>query len=285
MTLLSFVLALALLFSHFFSQQVSTYSQQATITSPGQLPPELRARIERHRQLTLEINDLAGRIRSEADASALVDKIAEVFADTLPPSWMTRGIRQRLAHAEYAPVSDPLRSIPEQRIADVWNEYVREIGATDEALVTPAELHNLRAADFATAQFLWSRGPNIWTVSSIYALGPDGKLAKGVRPIETLRILYDLDMQFDNLRSARERVRRGTLISEELTKRQENPPPQQKTVGRLEVHAANNAFRLGVPVDNNLVRLAEHRYVQQHGPFVLNGVIEKLFDELFPSTD
>src|SRR5690348_9838502 len=99
MTLLSLVLALAPLFSHFFSQQVSGYSQQATNTSPGQLP-ELRARIERDRQLMLEINDLAGRINSEAEATALVDKIAEMFADTLPPSWMTRGIRQRLAHAE-----------------------------------------------------------------------------------------------------------------------------------------------------------------------------------------
>lgn len=276
MTLLSPVLALALLFSHFFSQQVSGYSQQATITSPGQLPPELRARMEHDRQLTLEINDLAGRIHSEADASALVDKIAEMFADTLPPSWMTRGIRQRLAHAEYASVSDPLRLIPEQRIADVWNEYVREIGASEEALVNAAELHNLRDGQWASAQFLKQRGMNqsIWTISSIYAVDSDGKLAEGCRALETLRILYDLDMMFDNLRGARERVRRGTLVSEELRKRQENPPPQQKTVARLEVH-----------VDNNPVRLAEHRYVQQHGPFVLNGVMEKLFDELFPSTD
>ncbi len=285
MTSFSLVVPLTLLFSNLVSQQVSTYSQQATTASPGDLPAELRARMERDRQLTLEINDLAGRIHSEADASALVDKIAEKFADTLPPSWMTRGIRQRLAHAEYEAVSDPSRLIPEQRIADVWNEYVREIGASDEALVTPAELHNLRDADFAGAQLLWSRGQNIWAVSSIYALSPDGKLAEGCRPIETLRILYDVDMMFDNLRGARERVRRGTLVSEELRKRQENPLPQQKITARLEAHATNNAFRLGVHVDNNPVRLAESRYIQQHGPYILNGVMEKLFDELFPSSD
>ncbi len=272
MTWFSLVVPLTLLFSNLVSQQVSTYSQQAANASPGELPAEIRARMERDRQLTLEINDLAGRIHSEADANALVDKIAEMLADTLPPSWITRGIRQRIARAEYKAVSDTSRLIPEQRIADVWNEYVREIGAPEEAFVNAAELHNLRDADFAGAQFMWSRGQSIWTVPGIYALGPEGKLADGARPIETLRILYDLDMMFDNLRGARERVRRGTLVSDELRKRQENPPPQQKTI-----------VRLGIYVERNPVRLAESRYIQQHGPYILNGVMEKLFDELFPS--
>lgn len=271
MTFLPLVLALVLLFSQ---QQVTTYTQQATSSSTDQVPAELRARMERHRELTMEINDLAGRIHSDADANALVDKIAEIFADILPPSWVTRDIRQRIGRAEYAAVSDTLRLVPEQRIADVWNEYVREIGASDEALVTTAELHNLRDADFATAQFLWSRGQNIWAVSTIYAVGPDGKLAEGCRPIETFRILYDLDMQFDNLRGARERVRKGVLLSEQLKQRRENAPLQQKTSVHLEIHASNNP-----------VRPAEYRYVQQHGPYVLNGVMEKLFDELFPPTD
>ena len=34
---------------------------------------------------------------------------------------------------------------------------------------------------------------------------------------------------------------------------------------------------------NHPGRLPEHRYVEQHGPSVLHGVMEKLFDELFPS--
>jgi len=129
----SMVLAFCLL----FSKPVSTYSQQGTVTSSNQLSPELRARIARDRQLAIEINDLAGRIRSEADADTLVDKIAETFADILPPACITRGIRQRIARAEYEAVSDQSRLIPEQRIADIWNEYVREIGASDEALVLP----------------------------------------------------------------------------------------------------------------------------------------------------
>lgn len=274
----SLVLPLTLLFSGLFSQQPTTYSQQANAASPNQLPPELRARIERNRRTAIEINALAAGIHSEADAKELVDKIAGVFADNLPPSWMTFGIRMRLAHAEYDAVSDSSRLIPEQRIADVWNEYVREIGASEEMLVTTAELNNLRDADFAAAQLLWTRSQNIWAVSSIYAVRPDGKLAEGCRPIETLRILYDLDMLFDNLRGARERVRNGVLYSEQLKQRRESAPPQQKASLRMKGHLEGQVF-------GNPVRLAEQRYVQQHGPDVLNGVVEKLFDELFPPAD
>ena len=61
--------------------------QQGTVTSNDQTSAEQRASLERerHRQTADQINELAGRIHSEADAVAFVDKIAEVFADTLPP--------------------------------------------------------------------------------------------------------------------------------------------------------------------------------------------------------
>lgn len=265
-------LAFTFRFSDGSSRQAFMYRQQGVVTSPRQLSAEQRARIEHSRQIAAEINDLAGRIHSEADASALVDKIAELFADALPPDWATPGIRQRVAHAEYEAATDASRLIPEQRIADVWNEYVKEIGAPDETLITTAELHNLRDADFATSQFLWPRGQNIWNVSSIYAVGSNGRLAAGCRPIESLRILYDLNMMFDNLRGARERVRRGILVSDELKKRQENQPSTHKFTAHLETRVTNN------PVWD-----AERRYIQQHGPYVLNAVMEKLFEELFPT--
>lgn len=267
-------LAFTFLFSDRSSQQASVYRQQGVLTSPSHLSAEQRARIEHGRQIAAEINDLAGRIHSEADSSALVDKIAALFADALPPAWATQGIRRRIAHAEYEAVTDASQLIPEQRIADVWNEYVREIGAPDETLVTTAELHNLRDADFATAQFLWPGGQNIWTVSSIYAVDSDGKLSDGCRPIEALRILYGLDMMFDNLRGARERVKRGILVSDELKKRQDNQPATRKFTAHLETRVTNN------PVWD-----AERLFIQQHGPYVLNGVVEKLFDEVFPSID
>jgi hypothetical protein len=49
---------------------------------------------EQHKQAAIRINDLAGRIQSEVDASAVVSEIALLFAKELPPAWATSGIRQ-----------------------------------------------------------------------------------------------------------------------------------------------------------------------------------------------
>jgi hypothetical protein len=116
---------------------------------------EASLRYERSRQESIRVNELAAHINSEADARAYVDAVADMFAEILPPSWSTRGIRERIAHAEYEAVSDPFRQIPEQRIANVWNKYVREIGASEEALVTAAEIHNMRDATFAVTEVMW----------------------------------------------------------------------------------------------------------------------------------
>jgi hypothetical protein len=106
---------------------------------------------ERRHQAALRINDLAARIHSQADAESIVDEIATLFENELPPIWATGGIRTRVAHAEYEAVSDPAKLIPEQRIADVWNEYAREIGGPDEVIVSAAEIHNMRNALFTTS--------------------------------------------------------------------------------------------------------------------------------------
>ena len=86
---------------------------------------------ERHKQSAIRINELARRIHSEADASAVVSEIAGLFAKELPPAWASGSIRQRVANAEYESVRNPVTLIPEQRIVDVWNQYVKEIGAPD----------------------------------------------------------------------------------------------------------------------------------------------------------
>ena len=82
--------------------------------------------------------------------------------------WATNTLRDRLALAEYQSAIDPTKLISEQRIADAWNKYVREIGAPEEALVNIAEIHNLRDAFYVEAQLLWSRGSqSIWTMPDI----------------------------------------------------------------------------------------------------------------------
>src|SRR6266436_6548551 len=250
--------------------------QQGTVTSNDETSAQQRASLERerHRQAANQINDLAERIHSEADAVAFVDKIAEFFADTLPPIWVTRSVRQQIAHAEFEAVSNPSRLIPEQRIADVWNKYVREIGASEEALVTAAEIHSMRDMTLAVGQTMWSRGTNqtAWTMPNIFAVGADGKVAQGCRAVEAIRVIHDLDQLFDNLRSAREWLRRGVVASDAIKKSWENTNANEKTTARL-----------GARLDTNPLRHAEISYVREHGADHFNQLVEMLFEELFPT--
>src|SRR5260370_9389064 len=92
--------------------------QQGTVTSNDETSAQQRASLERerHRQAANQINDLAERIHSESDAVAFVDKIAEVFADTLPPIWFPPSVGHQVAHAESKQVSITPRRIREQAI-------------------------------------------------------------------------------------------------------------------------------------------------------------------------
>ncbi len=252
------------------------YPQQESSKTEEQVAAQRQASLlfERHRQAAIRMNELAAHINTEADARAFVDEVADMFADSLPPAWVTRGIRERIAHAEYEAVSDPLRQIPEQRIADVWNKYVREIDAPEEAIVTAAEIHSMRDATLATAQVMWSRGTNqtAWAMPNIFAVGVDGKVAEGSRAIEAIRVLYDLDNLFDNLRSARERLRKGIVASDAIKKSLENAKSNQKTTARLVART-----------DNNPLWPAENKYAREHGAVHFGQLVEMLFEELFPA--
>ncbi len=103
------------------------YPQQKSSKTEEQVAAQRQASLllERHRQVAIRMNEVAAHIGSEADArSWMRSRICSLAACLL------RG------HAEYEAVSDPLRQIPEQRIADVWNKYVREIGASEEPICT-----------------------------------------------------------------------------------------------------------------------------------------------------
>jgi hypothetical protein len=201
-----------------------------------------------------------------------VSEIAGLFAKELPPAWASGGIRQRIAHAEYETVSNPASLISEQRIVDVWNQYVREIGAPDEAIVSVAEIHNMRDGSFTVAKLMWARGnQTIWTIPNVFALGPDGKVAGGCRALDAIRVIHDLDGLFQNLRGARERLHKGIVPSEEIRKRVGDPNAQPHSTARLEVHT-----------DTNPIRPAEQLYVQEHGSVAYDQLLARLFDELFP---
>jgi hypothetical protein len=271
MTRWGFLSALVLLCQQFcFAQQPAQNSEAAMIGSNGPVSSVLT--YEQHKQAAIRINELAGRMRSEAEASVVVSEIAGLFAKELPPAWASGGLRQRVAHAEYEAVRNPVTLIPEQRIVDVWNQYVKEIGAPDEAIVSVAEIHNMRDGSFTVAQLMWARGnQTIWTMPNVFALGTDGKVADGCRALDAIRVIHDLESLFQNLRGARDRLRRGIVPSEEIRKRVGEPKPQPHGTVRLEAHA-----------DTNPIRPAEQRYVQEHGSETYTQLLFRLFDELFP---
>jgi hypothetical protein len=245
--------------------------QKSEYAAGAQSPAE--GTYESHRQAAIQINDLAGRIHSEADASAYVSAIAVLFAKELPPAWTPHDMH-RIAHAEFDSVGKPPKLIPEQRIAQVWNQYVREIGAPDEALVNAAEIHNMRDGALTLAQVMWSQGrQTIWTMPDVFALGSDGKVADGCRAVEAVRIIHDLELLFQNLSSARERLHKGIVPSEQLKSRSAvvNSRPAQSS-SLLVSHA-----------EMNPVRPAEQRYVQEHGAQAYQQLQMRLFEELFPA--
>jgi len=239
---------------------------------------QFRQQHEPMRQRAIHINDLAGNIHSEADARAYVDAVAEELTGHRHMSWTTRSIRHRVAHAEYQAVTDPSRQIPEQRIVDIWNEYVREIDAPEEAIVTLAELHNLRDSMYVGAShYGWKRDQtqSIWTMPSVYALDADGKVASGCRALEALKVIHDMHNLFANVRNARERVQKGVLVSDLIKNREENPAPVGKTV--LTVGG------LHPKIGFNSVEPFAYRYQQEHGERSYQQLLRRLFAELFPA--
>lgn len=241
----------------------------------------IRAKAEEHRQIVINLNTLATQLHSEADAQKLVDGIASAFPDALPPRWVSASIRTRIAHSEYEAVSDPAQLIPEQRVADVWNEYVRAIGAPGETLVAPAEIHWLRDAHYSTAKVMWGwlpGGSGFLNLPGAYAVGADGKVAAGCRPLEALRVIWDLENVFENVRVARKRMRMGILTSDLLKKQLEHPKP----LGAPSALAPMPTQRYETSVDERPARPAEVRYIQEHGKGSFSSLLKRLFNELLP---
>ena len=172
-----------------------------------------------YRQQAEELNQLASNIQTPADARHFVDFLADLFSEETPSSWTSNALRNRIAQAEFAAVSDPQKTIRESRLAEAWNAYVDTIGAPEDQKVTPAEIHNLRDAFLATARVGWNRGSrNFWLTPSIYATLPDGQLAPGCRAVESIRLLWDLAKNPNNIQAARERVSEGLLVSDSYRK-------------------------------------------------------------------
>ncbi|WP_263373455.1 hypothetical protein [Granulicella aggregans] len=259
---------------------LSLVSAQNPAQNPGQnaVPnkPDMAAQMAEATlfyKRSLELNELASTPQSMEDARKMVDLIAEIFAKDLPPAWSTCSLRDQIANAEYESANSTPTLIPEQRVADAWNRYVQTIGASSDALVTVAEIHNLRDGSYAVSRYMWSRGTrNLWSAPAIYATTPDQKLADGCTAVEVLRILWDISYQFRNLRGARERVKAGVLVSDTL-----KPLPPGATPPRSSVRG--EVGRRDDPVGE-----AASRYASEHGTRALVEALQTLTDDLFPRT-
>jgi hypothetical protein len=239
-------------------------------------PEQGKERYEAYREAAIRINDLAGNIHSEVDARAFVDAVAEQEAGGQLLWWATTNIRHRVARAEYDAVSDPSKLIPEQRIVNVWNEYVRELDAPEETVVTVAEVHNLRDAQYTMNKWMWKKErfpQSLWTMPDVYAVGSDGKVAGGCRAVEALRILHDMSRFFKSVRSARERVAKRVLVSDLAGLQKSANPRAQAVKSHLAVASA----------DPMPVRAAEYRYLHVHGEGDYRRLLERLYEELFPA--
>ena len=228
---------------------------------------EAKRKGDEHRRMAIRINDLASRIHSEGDARELVNAVLEMFSRELPSIFTTDAVRERLTRAEYE-TTNPLRLIPEQRIAEVWNEYARQIAAPDEAIVRADEIHDLRDAGYASAQMSWPEYQSIWNIPNVYAVGSEGKVANGSRALDALSVIFEIHNLFDNVRLARERLAKGIVLSDQL---------------KLPKRNGEKMATAEIRVSTNPIRNAEGLYIREYGTERFDQLLQRSFDRLFPN--
>lgn len=224
----------------------------------------------RDRDHAIVINYLASDIKSPDESRKLVDLVVAEFSDEMPHRWASRSIRDRVARAEYNSATNPGSLISEQHIADVWNEYVQKIGAPRETMLNAAEIHYCRDAQYVSAQLSWTNyEKDIWTIPGVFALGPDGKVAKGSRALEAIRLLWLLGNNEDDFAGIHKQVQKGALLSD-LYLHPETPiAPGQKGQGYASFSIVS------FPVQG-----AALQYIRNHGVRAFDRAIEGLLKEL-----
>src|SRR5260370_13438741 len=79
---------------------VAAFQQVGSAEPPAAIQQRAHDEYERHKQAAIRINESAGRIHSEADASVFVSEIAGLFTKELPQDWDRLVILRLVAHAE-----------------------------------------------------------------------------------------------------------------------------------------------------------------------------------------
>lgn len=269
--------AAALLPLCFLSAQQPAPQAPPPANRPGfqQPSPEAMRKIaeqwKQMREHANTINDLAGNIHSPQDARQLVDLVAAEFSDELPPRWATASIRKRIARAEFMSAVDSGSLISEQHIADVWNDFVKKIGAPQDTMLTAADVHYLRDAQYVSARIFWVREKDIWTIPGVFAVGPDRKIAQGSRALEAIRLLWLLSNLEDDFPGIHSAAQKGVLFSDLVQ--------QQAKSGSGRAQGGFVVARIiSYPVQQ-----AAFRYQRDHGTRALNRALYDLLKNLIDS--
>jgi hypothetical protein len=269
-------------------QQQDAQAPNAEATQPAQvqtpagqakapLDPEMQKKIAKAQAMqdkqsreARRINELAANIHSEKDARAFIDAVAEEVSHHRHLLWTAQGIRHRVAKAEYESVSNSEQRISDQRLADVWNEFVRELDAPEKTLVTATDIHQQRANRYELSKSLWTRGSgeSIWYMPNIHAVTGDGQLADGARALEAIDTLYSMGSNFSIVLMNRQRL---------LKQEQASTPGIKPPTTRSSFVVQGKSWQMEDPV-----RTAINRYVNAHGQEAYDQLVKRLLNELFP---
>ena len=135
-------------------------------------------------------------------------------------------------------------------------------------MLTAADVHYLRDAQYVSARFFWVREQDIWTIPGVFAVGPDGKVANGSRALEAIRLLWLLGTNEDDFPGVHAAAQKGVLFSDLIK--------QEAKSGSGQSHGAVLLARMvSYPVQQ-----AAFRYQRDHGARALNRAIEELLKNL-----
>jgi hypothetical protein len=228
---------------------------------------DMRQRMEAR---SAAIDNAASHIQSLDDARKLIDLVYAEFSSELPPHWATHSLREHIARAEYESAADPRSLIPDQHLADIWNDFVEKIGAPPDTMLNAAEIHYMRDAQYVSAHLSWTMGQKqIWTIPGVFALGQDGKVANGSRALEAIRLLWQLGNSTEDFAGIHAQVQKGVLVSDLFDHPQKSP-----------VLGVGGRSYATLQLVTFPVQQAANRYIHDHGDRAFDREVENLLKEL-----
>jgi hypothetical protein len=214
-----------------------------------------------------------GHIRTEADAGTYVQALMNRW-DPRETNPHLAEFEERLARAEYAAVRDPKKLIPESQVAKTFNHLMDEWNMPGWTRISVPELHFFRIV-YSSA--IYPR--------SVTRL-PDGSVAPGCRPTETLLLLDWLDFTGGappNIRKAVRDTRFPWVLLKRLewSRPPERPVESAMSLGQQSTYGPCPEYTQ-TPEDRQVDRYSDLRrkYFARHPEITFESVAREIFSEL-----